>query len=103
MIDDKMVYYNEVKFWKCPYCDKEYFKYEEALECAEECADINYPKEDSKTLVCCSFCKQEYEDEEEAEGCEEHHAETQDKYYSQIKLKEAGEHPTQEKLACSLI
>lgn len=93
-----MTYYTEVRFWKCEYCDKEYLKYEDALECAEECADIQYPKEDEKILIGCDFCKQEYEDEDEAEGCEEHYAETQDKYFSQAKLKEASEHPEQNKL-----
>ena len=94
-----MVYYIETKFWKCTYCDKEYFKYEDALECAQECADVQYPKEDSKPLYGCEYCKQEYEDEEEAEGCEECHAENQDKHFSRFKLKEAGENKDQKKLA----
>jgi len=93
-----MVDYIEKSFWKCPYCEKEYDTWEDALECAEECADIDYPKEDKKTFAVCEFCKKEYEDDEEAEGCEEHHAEEQDDFFTKFQLKKAGEHPQQEKL-----
>lgn len=93
-----MVEYKKQEFWKCTYCNKEYDKWEDAVECATECADIDYPEEDYRYLNICEYCKKEFEDEEDAEKCEEEHKEKQDKFYNLIALKRASEHPTQTKL-----
>lgn len=93
-----MVEYEEKQIWNCPYCDKEYEDEDDALECANECADIDYPTEDTKTIYICEYCEKRFEDEEEAEGCEENHIENQDEFYSKISLKKAQEHPNQLKL-----
>ena len=93
-----MVEYKEKKFWKCPRCDNEYDTWEDALVCATECADIEYPIENTKSFAVCEYCKKEYEDEEEAEECEEHHTKNQDEYFNKFNLKKAGEHPNQLKI-----
>ena len=93
-----MVEYEETPIWNCPYCNKEYESLDDAMECATECADIEYSSEDSKTIFICGYCKKKFEDEEEAEGCEENHKERRDEFYSKVELKKASEHPAQKRL-----
>ena len=96
-----MVEYKEQELYKCPYCGREYGDYGTAYECAVECADVDSPEQDTKCVYICQGCNKEYEDEDEAKGCEEHHAENDDKYnynLNRIKLKIAGESPSQMKL-----
>lgn len=94
-----MVEYKEKQFWKCPYCNKEFDIYEYALECAEECADIEYPIEDQKTLAFCGYCGDEFDEEDKAEQCEENHIKNKDKFYSRYAMKIASENSNQRKLS----
>lgn len=96
-----MVSIIEKDIWACPYCNKEYDRYEDALECVQECANIDYPKESKNSIFACDYCKKQYSDEGEAEECEEDHAENQDEFFSKVKLKQAGEHPSQRRLGGS--
>lgn len=93
-----MVKYEEESFWTCPYCGKEYNNENDANECAEECADIDRPREDTKTVYVCEFCEKKYDKEEEAKVCEEHHAKNNDDCYSKEMLRRTSEHPGQKKL-----
>ena len=88
--------------YKCPYCSNKYDSWDDANECAIECVDVDSPEEDEEVLFICEYCRKEFNEEEEAEGCEENHAEKNDTYYSQFKLKGASEHPAQSKLECVL-
>ena len=93
-----MVEYKQVTIWKCPYCHREYDSYEDALDCAEECVNMEYPTDDDKTLAICECCHKEFEDIDDAESCEEGHKRNNDRYYSDFRLKKASEHIEQLKL-----
>jgi len=97
-----MVEYIEKQIWNCPYCSKEYEDYEKALECSQECADIDYPKEDTKTIFVCEYCKKTFSDDQEVDECEENHRENRDEFYSKIELKKASEHPEQKRLIATM-
>ena len=89
------------RIYKCPYCRNKYNDYDDAWDCAKECADIDTPEEDDEVSFICEYCRKNFNDEDEADRCEDYHIENKDKDYLQIKLKEASEHPAQEKLICS--
>ena len=93
-----MIEYKTKKLWKCPYCNKEFDTHEDALECSQECADIEYPIEDNKTFAICGYCGDEFDDESEAEDCEQNHIENKDRFYSKYALKIASQNPNQLKL-----
>ncbi len=80
--------------YQCKYCDKEYSDYDEAKECAVDCADEDLVK----TIYLCDYCKKESWDPLEIERCEKVHEEDQDDFYTQEKLNEARAHPSQAKL-----
>lgn len=93
-----MVEYKSQEVWRCPYCEKVYEKWEDAVECATECADIDYPEADTKEIYICEFCNKEYEDDTDAEDCEKKHKELRDEFLGRKRMKEAGNHPNQNKL-----
>lgn len=93
-----MVIYKEIDIFRCPYCSREYKTLDESQTCAEECANIDSPEEDTKTIYICEYCKKEFEEEYKAESCEKLHRENRDELYSKVELKKASEHPNQLKL-----
>lgn len=91
----------------CPYCEKEYETYDQAEDCALDCADIEYPDMDGKDVweYKCSLCGKVYDDEFDAEECEREDmednpelAEKMESIRSRERLKLAAEHPGQRHL-----
>ena len=80
--------------YQCNYCDREYEDYEEAKECAVDCAGEDLVK----TIHICDYCKQTSHDVLKIERCEKIHEEDQDELYHKIKFDEAREHASQSRL-----
>lgn len=90
--------YQDKYIYRCPYCLKEYTSFEDCQICIYNCADTDTPIEEKITLYVCGYCGEEFRSEKLCEECEKEHETNQDEFYSRIKLKEAGEHPSQNKL-----
>lgn len=93
-----MVEYKIKKFWKCQYCDSTSTTWEDVVECAKECADIDYPEEVERTLYICEYCGTEFKVEENAEMCEQEHQNSEDEYFRKKGIIDASKHPKQKKL-----
>ena len=93
------------KGYRCPYCNKFFEDYNLALSCAEDCADIDSPTEDTIIQFKCEMCFHIFEEAEDAKSCEIVHTTNNDFYYEAYlekkereKLLIAGNHPNQKKL-----
>ena len=86
-----MVLDNSKQVWRCPYCDHVYNTYEQAQECATECAMIDEPEEDTVDEYQCELCFEKYTNEEEAILCEAEHKEKQDLAYEEYLYRKSRE------------
>jgi len=91
--------------WKCSYCQNKYQHRRDAINCAEECTDIEYPKEIDTEVFYCEYCNSRFYKNGQAELCESDHIQKQDKYYldyeqkrSRKKLIEAADHHQQTRI-----
>ena len=100
-----MVIDKSVKGYKCPYCGHFYRHFNDAMSCAEECADVESPEDETLEMFQCEMCGKESEREDEMNECEAEHKERNDVHYMEYiykkemeKLIEASKHPSQKKL-----
>jgi len=100
-----MVIDNTKTLWKCPYCGEEYDNFDDANDCAIDCADVDDPEELVVTKYECAMCHKVFEEYDEAEVCEMKHSNDEDKYWvrfqeieSMKRLEEAANHPNQTKI-----
>lgn len=96
-----MVKYETETKYRCPYCNSLYDNWDDAWNCATEDCDVECPEDEEITYNVCEFCGKRFTEEqwEEAEKCEEKHRMEHDELFSRHRLKLAGEHPQQMKLA----
>ena len=101
-----MVQINNKERYKCPYCEKVYDDWNDAMECAAECVNPDEPiKINYKKPYICEMCGNDYKQLKNAEMCEKTHKKLDDKHYQNflikqnfLELKKAAEHESQTKL-----
>ena len=79
----KMVQY--IIGFKCPYCSEVYKDFEDAEDCATECANIQEPIEAQQFV--CDICNESYVSESDAIVCEQEHEAKNDLVWRQYEVK----------------